>query len=59
MAAGVVVGAIVDTDCASVSIGERTSRRNPHPDLTVWDTVVSFLPCGAGTSPSPTAAGGR
>src|ERR1700674_3867994 len=31
VAAGVVVGAMVETDCASVSIGERTSRRNPYP----------------------------
>jgi len=31
VAAGVVVGAIVETDCASVSIGERMSRRNPYP----------------------------
>jgi len=26
---GVVVGAIADTDCASVSSGESTPRRNP------------------------------
>jgi hypothetical protein len=29
VATGVVVGAIVETDCASVSIGERTPRRKP------------------------------
>ena len=29
VAAGVVVGAMVDTDWASVSIGERISRRKP------------------------------
>ena len=29
VATGVVVGAMVETDCARVSIGERTSRRNP------------------------------
>ena len=29
VAAGVVVGAMVETDCAKVSIGERISRRNP------------------------------
>jgi hypothetical protein len=29
VATGVVVGAIVETDCASVSIGESTSRRKP------------------------------
>ena len=29
VAAGVVVGAMVETDCASVSIGERISRRKP------------------------------
>jgi len=29
VAAGVVVGAIVDTDCASVSKGDRIPRRNP------------------------------
>ncbi len=29
VAAGVVVGAMVETDCASVSIGESASRRNP------------------------------
>jgi hypothetical protein len=31
VAAGVVVGAIVETDCASVSIGESTPRRKPYP----------------------------
>lgn len=35
VAAGVVVGAIVDTDCASVSIGDKTSRRNPYPAAVV------------------------
>jgi hypothetical protein len=29
VAAGVVVGAMVETDCASVSRGERIPRRNP------------------------------
>jgi hypothetical protein len=29
VAAGVVVGAIVETDCASVSMGLNTSRRRP------------------------------
>jgi len=29
VAAGVVVGAIVETDWASVSMGERISRRKP------------------------------
>jgi len=29
VAAGVVVGAMVETDCASVSIGDNTSRRKP------------------------------
>ena len=29
VAAGVAVGAIVETDCASVSMGERISRRSP------------------------------
>jgi hypothetical protein len=29
VATGVVVGAIVETDCANVSIGDSTSRRNP------------------------------
>ncbi len=29
VAAGVVVGAMVETDCASVSMGERIPRRNP------------------------------
>jgi hypothetical protein len=29
VAAGVVVGAIVETDCANVSKGERISRRKP------------------------------
>jgi hypothetical protein len=29
VAAGVVVGAMVETDWASVSIGERTPRRKP------------------------------
>src|SRR5216684_7028241 len=33
VAAGVVVGAMVETDCASVSIGESTSRRNPYPAI--------------------------
>jgi hypothetical protein len=40
VAAGVVVGAIVETDCASVSIGERTSRRNPYPADSELDCVV-------------------
>jgi hypothetical protein len=39
VAAGVVVGAIVETDCASVSIGERTSRRNPYPAAGELDWV--------------------
>jgi hypothetical protein len=30
VAAGVEVGAIVETDCASVSIGESASPRNPY-----------------------------
>jgi len=29
VAAGVVVGAIVETDCANVSMGDNTSRRKP------------------------------
>jgi hypothetical protein len=29
VAAGVVVGAMVETDCAKVSIGERIPRRKP------------------------------
>ena len=29
VAAGVVVGAMVETDCASVSMGESTPRRRP------------------------------
>jgi hypothetical protein len=29
VAAGVVVGAMVETDCASVSIGDNTSHRKP------------------------------
>jgi hypothetical protein len=31
VAAGLEVGAIVEIDCANVSRGERTSRRNPYP----------------------------
>ena len=31
VAAGVVVGAMVDTDCASVSMGERMFCRKPYP----------------------------
>jgi hypothetical protein len=33
VATGVVVGAMVEMDCASVSIGESTSRRNPYVEL--------------------------
>ena len=31
VAAGVVVGAMVETDCARVSSGERAPRRRPYP----------------------------
>src|SRR5579864_4017981 len=34
VAAGVVVGAMVETDCASVSMGERIPRRNPKSVVT-------------------------
>src|SRR5271165_914119 len=40
VAAGVVVGAIVDTDCASVSIGDSTPVRSPYP-------AASPCPCSA------------
>jgi hypothetical protein len=37
VATGVVVGAMVETDCASVSIGESISRRNPYVEL--WEGI--------------------
>jgi hypothetical protein len=37
VATGVVVGAMVEMDCAKVSIGERTSRRNPYVEL--WGCI--------------------
>jgi hypothetical protein len=40
----VEVGAIVDTDCASVSIGESASPRNPYSPVFIWTDSV----CSAG-----------
>src|SRR5579871_1298185 len=36
VAAGVDVGAMVETDCASVSIGERASPRKPYSIFFIW-----------------------
>jgi uncharacterized protein YcfJ len=47
VAAGVVVGAIVETDCASVSIGDRTPRRSPYaevvPGVSIVDTITPVV----------------
>jgi hypothetical protein len=40
VAAGVEVGAIVETDCASVSIGESASPRNPYSPIFIWTKPV-------------------
>src|SRR5580704_5391513 len=56
VAAGVVVGAIVDTDCASVSIGDNTSRRNPYPAAVFSVCVKIFSRTRRIAAPVPTAA---
>src|ERR1700730_2491808 len=48
VATGVVVGAMVEMDCASVSIGDSTSRRNPYVELSgaicvAW--VIRLVSC--------------
>lgn len=49
MAAGVVVGAIVETDCASVSIGTGF-RVEPYAELVADVSIVDTIPlsCASG-----------
>src|ERR1700722_9210028 len=47
VAAGVVVGAIVETDCARVSRGERIPRRKPKSPLWVLSGGVGSIPWAA------------
>src|ERR1017187_2390801 len=57
VAAGVVVGAIVETDCASVSSGESAPRRKPYPAACASFSAIfsskdllGVPPTGRGTS---------
>ena len=48
VAAGVVVGAIVETDCASVSIGDRTPRRSPYAEVVPGVSSIAAVPAASG-----------
>src|ERR1700730_9295849 len=47
VAAGVVVGAIVETDCARVSMGDRIPRRKPKSAVEEGAGGVGSICCGA------------
>jgi hypothetical protein len=51
--AGVVVGAMAETDCARVSSGDNTARRRPNPEVSTASAAYTFTVSGGKFAQAP------